>query len=399
MIMMRFVSIAVVTAVAVAQEQQDARSSVSWGYIVTTLADEYINPNGLVRTSLNIKKGDLFRLYIQDRDREMNRNEHEVLLLSETEATKNYINEVISSKYCDDDTGCLPSKFWTFSESFFGWCSDVRNGRVRTETLNDKSQLGIMLNMYVDVHNPMHVAYLNDKGGSNCRLNVSDHINYSLRDLWDHTMIEGILDPNDIQNNKTKAANAVEIMRSFLEANYAKIQQAGALSTFEDIFSPEQYADMIATWSLITHNVTKECYRFATLSSDVEFIRTPSCGKSNFVDVDQAYLDESKYLLQFQLCTAGIRLAYLLNHAASAALTNNLNLTYSLIWTIILCGTFLCGIVVWAIMYPRLKRSFNRRSTSDHYYYPFDEEDDDDDDDDDINGRDIDIDSVFSAES
>ena len=39
------------------------------------------------------------------------------------------------------------------------------------------------------------------------------------------------------------------------------------------------------------------------------------------------------------------------------------------IWTVILCGIFLSGLVMWIVLYPRLKRQFSRaRSDSDEYH-------------------------------
>ena len=85
--------------------------------------------------------------------------------------------------------------------------------------------------------------------------------------------------------------------------------------------------------------------------------------------VDDEYVDRARHLLQIQIGVAGLRLGSFVNRAATAAMSSEYNQTYSLIWTVILCGIFLSGAVMWAILYPRLKRRFSRaRSDSDEYH-------------------------------
>lgn len=384
--------------------QQQSVSSVTWGFLVSSLADMYINSNGLVRTTLGIQRGDLYNLYLQGMSKYSERKDHQLLLEKESDATIQFIDDIIMEGHvCDEHIGCLPATVYKYSNGFFSWCSDVRNGRNKVESLWTSSDLDVMLGLYVDLHNPMHVAYKSDEGGVNCKIDPPSSSSLpgptSLREFWDEGMINEILAPADINKDMNKTDIAVAELHTFLQDHYGTIARE-ALYTFENIFSAPQYEHMVALWSLATNNATKGCYDFNASSSKDNEDGTAAtveisswnhkCGNgSSSVEVDDEYVNNAKYALRIQLCVAGVRLAYLLNHAASAALTNDLNQTYSLIWTIILCGTFFCGAILWAIIYPRMKRSFNRRRRSEGGYSPFD---------DDASSRDMEVDSVFSAE-
>jgi hypothetical protein len=291
---------------------------------------------------------------------------HEILFNSDADVTKENIAKVITEEpdECNQDSGCLPASFATISEEFLQWCSDIRNGRYDGNSITTRSYLGEMTSLFVDLHNPLHIAYIDDDGGEKCSLNLNQggiDETTTLRDLWDTTIVEGILSPSEFED-ETVVNEVVSALHSFIQENIQEIEKDGALNSFEDIFTHETYADMIEVWIMYTHNITKLCYEFDAKSQ-------AKCDQSKSVTPDDEYVDRAKHLLQIQIGVAGLRLGSFVNRAATAAMSNEYNQTYSLIWTVILCGIFVFGLVAWIIMYPRLKRRFSRaRSDSDGYH-------------------------------
>ena len=119
-----------------------------------------------------------------------------------------------------------------------------------------------------------------------------------------------------------------------------------------------------------THNITRLCYEFDGKS------QSSPCESGKTVTVDDEYVDRARHLLQIQIGVAGLRLGSFVNRAATAAMSSEYNQTYSLIWTVILCGIFLSGAIMWAILYPRLKRRFSRARSDSDEYHAFDDNDD-----------------------
>jgi hypothetical protein len=109
-----------------------------------------------------------------------------------------------------------------------------------------------MTSLFVDLHNPLHVAYVGDSGGENCDLSLkstSDLDDTTLRDLWDTNIVETILSPSQF-DNQSVVNGVVNALHSFIQENIQEIENDGALNAFEDIFTHETYADMIEVWMM-----------------------------------------------------------------------------------------------------------------------------------------------------
>lgn len=340
-------------------------TSDSWAFLTTELADIYISE--FARSTLNIQKGQLFKLY-QSR-KELENYEHEILFESDADVNKANIEKIIEEdpSSCNQDTGCLPLSFTTVSQNFLQWCSDIRNGRYEGSSISSRSNLGQMTSLFIDLHNPLHISYVGDDGGSNCNLNIETWTAggssnaVTLRDLWDTEIVESILSPSKF-NDPSVTQSVVNALHTFIQENIQEIENDGALNTFQDIFTHKTFTDMIEVWMMYTHNITRLCYEFDGKTQT-------ACDTSKTVTPDTEYIDRAKHLLQIQIGVAGLRLGSFVNRAATAAMSSEYNQTYSLIWTVILCGIFLSGLVMWIVLYPRLKRQFSRaRSDSDEYH-------------------------------
>eukprot|EP00938_MAST-03A_sp_MAST-3A-sp1_P001216 g1216.t1 len=354
----------------VALSLSHAMNSDSWAFLTTKLADIYISE--FARHTLSIKEGELFELYMRRKHIDEN-YKHQVLFQSDADVNKENIAKIIETPdSCDQNSGCLPASFTSVSEDFLQWCSDIRNARYDPSSITTRSNLGQMTSLFVDLHNPLHVAYVGDSGGENCDLSLKSTSNLddtTLRELWDTEIVETILSPSQF-DDETVVNGVVNALHSFIQENIQEIENDGAVNAFEDIFTHETYADMIEVWMMYTHNITRLCYEFDGKS------QSSPCESGKTVTVDDEYVDRARHLLQIQIGVAGLRLGSFVNRAATAAMSSEYNQTYSLIWTVILCGIFLSGAIMWAILYPRLKRRFSRARSDSDEYHAFDDNDD-----------------------
>ena len=190
---------------------------------------------------------------------------HQVLFQSDADVTKQNIAKIIETPdSCDQDSGCLPASFTSVSEDFLQWCSDIRNARYDPSSITTRSNLGEMTSLFVDLHNPLHVAYVGDSGGENCDLSLKSTSNLddtTLRELWDTEIVETILSPSQF-DDETVVNGVVNALHSFIQENIQEIENDGAVNAFEDIFTHETYADMIEVWMMyVEFNLCIKCVR------------------------------------------------------------------------------------------------------------------------------------------
>ena len=121
----------------------------------------YIHRYRNLQDTLSIREGELFELYMKRKHDESYK--HQVLFQSDADVTKQNIAKIIETPdSCDQDSGCLPASFTSVSEDFLQWCSDIRNARYDPSSITTRSNLGEMTSLFVDLHNPLHVAYVGD---------------------------------------------------------------------------------------------------------------------------------------------------------------------------------------------------------------------------------------------
>ena len=190
---------------------------------------------------------------------------HQVLFQSDADVNKENIAKIIETPdSCDQNSGCLPASFTSVSEDFLQWCSDIRNARYDPSSITTRSNLGQMTSLFVDLHNPLHVAYVGDSGGENCDLSLKSTSNLddtTLRELWDTEIVETILSPSQF-DDETVVNGVVNALHSFIQENIQEIENDGAVNAFEDIFTHETYADMIEVWMMyVEFNLCIKCVR------------------------------------------------------------------------------------------------------------------------------------------
>ena len=182
---------------------------------------------------------------------------HQVLFKTDADVNKQNIAKIIETPdSCDQESGCLPASFTSVSEDFLQWCSDIRNSRYDESSITTRSNLGQMTSLFIDLHNPLHIAYVDDAGGEDCDLNLetSNIDSTTLRKLWDTDIVENILSPSQF-DNESVVNGVVNALHSFIQENIQEIEKDGVFS-FEDIFTHETYADMIEEWMMYVAHST-----------------------------------------------------------------------------------------------------------------------------------------------
>lgn len=418
-------------------------SRETWVYMITSLTDLELfrTRNTYVTDNLGLVSGDLFRLYQQAKIEGV--NEYQLLVPDDATLTANYVKNRMNRDACPS-TGCLPDSVRMYGEQFLDWCGQVRNGNVGKASLFSKSELGLFLSVFVDLHNPMHVAYQWDLGGVECKVKYNGTIT-TLRDLWDSHLVDEQLLPQDIKDDPAKAEQAVAKLHSYF-TNPHKRHLIDDLKTilhadFEDgdIFQLLTFEKLVTRFTLFNHNFTETVYA-GLLGTGMLHGHSPSSmgmagigngsnsnsssnrsdtllhGRSDpsvtashvtTVDPSKGCLDAAKDIsnllwqrdvLRRQQIIAALRLMTLINRGASAPMSQHVNPTYSMIWTVLLGGIFGVGVLVWLVIYPKLHAQLDDCESNDYMSC----DDDDRRESGDFSMRhdlDLDADSVFSFTS
>jgi S1/P1 Nuclease len=179
-------------------------------------------------------------------------------------------NGVVASKGPNSD--CVISKLEQFA-------SELESPK--TSAAEKRLALKFMLHFMGDLHQPLHCANHQDKGGNNV--------------YWDTELVQKLA-------NKQNVATLASQLASKISASKASAWQKGS----------------IRDWALESASIAKKSvYQVQSLPHQTMSIKD-SHGQAKSVEVvmlDSAYANQAKPVAQVQLQKAGVRLAYVLNKA------------------------------------------------------------------------------------
>ncbi len=199
-------------------------------------------------------------------------------------------NGVVASK--GPNTDCVVSKLEQFA-------SELKSPK--TSAAEKKLALKFMLHFMGDLHQPLHCANHQDKGGNNVLVLFDNHHtaqdSLNLHHYWDTELVQKLA-------NKQNASTLASQLASKISAAKATAWQKGS----------------IRDWALESTSAAKKTvYQVQALPHQTMSIKD-SHGQAKSVEVvmlDSAYANQAKPVVQAQLQKAGVRLAYVLNNAFS----------------------------------------------------------------------------------
>jgi S1/P1 Nuclease len=132
-----------------------------------------------------------------------------------------------------------------------------------------KINLMVIFHLVEDFHQPLHVGYGDDKGGNTVQVKYLDH-NANLHWVWDNEIIE---------SEHITVTECLKLYKSFTEGEVGQLREMN-----------------IKKWIQEPRALLAKVYDF------------------HDNNIDQAYIDKNKILVEQQLLVAGIRLAAVLEH-------------------------------------------------------------------------------------